>query len=437
MRQTLTVLQKALQSQLREWAQVVQNAGWLVGERVLRLVIGLVVGVVVARHLGPSGMGELGLALGWAALLAPLATLCVDDLVIRELVAQTERKAEVLGTALGLRALAGMSSTLVAPLLMWVVYGDVERVKLVAVVTLTALWGAADVFTLWFHHKIRMQGVVRLRSVVFITLALLRVLLVELGASLFWFAVLVAVETGLCALVAWALFLMDQSRPRRLAFAPDLARLFVREGWPLMLSGLAVATYLRVDQVLLPLLAGDHEAGLYAAALRISEAWYVIPTALAQSVMPRIVERARYSSAALVTELVPVFRLLVALAYLAALCISALSPFLVRTLFGEAYEGAALVLVFHVWAGVFVALGTARNIWDTGAARTQLSLLSVALGAVINVGLNVVLIPEHGAVGAAIATLIAYAVATFAVHLVVPSGRGVANAMLKALVLLK
>jgi hypothetical protein len=157
MRQTLTALRQTIRTQLREWAHVTHNAGWLVAERVLRLVIGVVVSVAVARHLGPSGMGELGLALGWAALAAPLATLCLDDLVIRELVAQTERRGEVLGTALALRLIAAAGCMALAPLTMWLLYRDVGRVELVFVVTLTALWGAGDVFTLWFHHKTQMR----------------------------------------------------------------------------------------------------------------------------------------------------------------------------------------------------------------------------------------------------------------------------------------
>jgi polysaccharide transporter, PST family len=437
MRQTLTALRQTIRTQLREWAHVTHNAGWLVAERVLRLVIGVVVSVAVARHLGPSGMGELGLALGWAALAAPLATLCLDDLVIRELVAQTERRGEVLGTALALRLIAAAGCMALAPLTMWLLYRDVGRVELVFVVTLTALWGAGDVFTLWFHHKTQMRGVVRLRAIIFLILAFVRLTLVEFGASLLWFAVLVAVETALCAFVAWALFLADSSRPRHFAFSRELASMFVRQGWPLVLSGLAVATYLRVDQVLLPLWAGDHQAGLYAAALRISEAWYVVPTALTQSALPRIVARAKQSNAALVRELVPVFRSLTAVGYLAAVTLSALGPWLMRMLFGVQYEGAAAVLVVHVWAGVFVALGTARSIWDTAAAQTRLSLLSVACGAVVNLGLNAVLIPLHGAVGAAVSTLVAYGFATFAVHLIAPAGREVAKAMLKSLLFLK
>jgi polysaccharide transporter, PST family len=437
MRQTLTNFRDTARLHVREWAHVARNAGWLAGERVLRLVLGIVVSVAVARHLGPSGMGELGLALGWAALLAPFATLCLDDLVIRELVTKTGQQGEVMGTALLLRLVAGVVCVCVAPFAVWLVHRDVSRSVLVAVVTMTALWGAADVFTLWFHHKTQMRTIVRFRAVVFVGLALLRLLLVKCGAGLMGFAALVAVETGLCAAIAWALYSREPSHPRRFGFSTDLAVLFVRQGWPLMLSGVAVATYLRLDQVLLPLLAGDHEAGLYSAALRISEAWYVVPTALTQSAMPRILARANHSSVSLVQALTPIFRTLVAVAYVAALGVSVLSPLLVRWLFGEPYAGAASVLVVHVWAGVFVALGTARSIWDAGTARTRLSLVSVALGAVVNLGLNVALIPRYGAVGAAVATLVAYAFATFGVHLIAPSGREVGKAMLRALVLLK
>ena len=86
------------------------------------------------------------------------------------------------------------------------------------------------------------------------------------------------------------------------------------------------------------------------------------------------------------------------------------SHLIIQLLYSNAYSGAAPVLAVHISASVFVFLGVAQSPWDLSRNMLKLSLYRTLAGAVINVLMNLYLIPRYSAMGAAIATVVAYAV---------------------------
>ena len=63
-----------------------KNTSWLFAEKILRMVVGLLVGVWVARYLGPEQFGLLSYALSFVGLFSIVATFGLDEIVVRELV---------------------------------------------------------------------------------------------------------------------------------------------------------------------------------------------------------------------------------------------------------------------------------------------------------------------------------------------------------------
>ena len=90
-----------------------------------------------------------------------------------------------------------------------------------------------------------------------------------------------------------------------------------------------------------------------------------------------------------------------------------LSDVLVILLYGEEYREAGQVLMIHIWAGVFVFLGVASSKWFISEGLQNYSTFNTIVGAVANVLLNLLLIPAYGIYGAAIATVLSYAMAAY------------------------
>jgi PST family polysaccharide transporter len=173
---------------------------------------------------------------------------------------------------------------------------------------------------------------------------------------------------------------------------------------------MAIVTYMKIDQIMLSEMVSDQAVGVYAAAIRISELWYFIPTALVLSVFPSIIEVKKISEAAYYHRLQKLFDVMAGLALVIAVPMTLLSDVVIRLLYSAQYAGAGPILAIHIWAALFVFLGVAQSPWDISEGLTQLALLRTLLGAVINVAMNFVLLPLYAGLGAAISTVVAYAV---------------------------
>jgi PST family polysaccharide transporter len=172
---------------------------------------------------------------------------------------------------------------------------------------------------------------------------------------------------------------------------------------------MAIMVYMRLDAVMLKTMKGDFAVGLYSAATKVSEVWYFIPVAIVSSVQPAIM-RVKDNPKLFDDRIRKLFSLMALSACVIGTAVALASHLVIRLLYSSAYLGAAPVLAVHVWASVFVFLGAAQSPWDLSKNLLRLALYRTLAGAVINVALNLYLIPRYSAMGAAIATVISYAV---------------------------
>jgi O-antigen/teichoic acid export membrane protein len=170
---------------------------------------------------------------------------------------------------------------------------------------------------------------------------------------------------------------------------------------------------MKIDQIMLGQMVGDEAVGIYSAAVRISEVWYFIPMTIVASVFPAIFEAKKRSEMQYYQRLQHLYDLMVWLSVCVALPMTFLSTLVVTLLFGEAYTESGPVLAIHIWAAVFVFLDVASGKWFLAENRQILRIQKTALGAVANVFLNLVLIPDLGPVGAGLATVFSYGIAAF------------------------
>jgi PST family polysaccharide transporter len=249
------------------------------------------------------------------------------------------------------------------------------------------------------------------QNAAFLIFAGIKAVLILTGASLISFAWAMLAEAFVVALA------MTLALHR---FGPPLSSLRVgyrrccallKASWPLMLSSISVMIYMKIDQIMIGQMLGNDAVGIYSAAARFSEIWYFIATAVAASVLPAILEAKKNNEAQYRQRLQALFDLMTWIAIIVALPVTFFATPLVTMLFGADYSEAGGVLAIHVWATVFVFLGVAGGNWFLAENQQLISLQRTALGAAVNVLLNIVLIPMLGVVGAAWATLISYAVA--------------------------
>ena len=414
-------------------AVVARNTGWLFAERVVTLGSSVIVSIVLARYLGTEQFGQLNYALAIVAIVSQLARFGMSGVLVRELVLDPTQRGAVMGTALAIR-LAGSGVALACVGLSGVVLlVDEPLVRLlVAILAAGLVFDSLAVIESHFQGLLQNRTTAAIRGLVSIISMVVAVSLVLADAPIVAFAMVTAGESALLA----AAFLLAYRRSHSIRdwrVRIGMARTLIGQSWPLILSGLTASVYLKVDQVMLGAMTDKAAVGIYAAAVRLSEGWYFIPIAISTAAFPLLLRAKQRSEAAYAERMQSLYDAL----FWASLCIiipvSLLADVIVVTLYGDAYAAAGPLLALHVWAGVFIFLRAALSKWLIAEKLTLFSLATHGSGAVVNVALNLWLIPMYGPTGAAIATLVSYAVASYLTLFVHPRTRGAALQMTLAL----
>jgi len=396
-----------------EFRKILGNTGWLMADRVLRMGVGLFVGVWVARYLGPAQFGSLNFALSYIALFGSLTSLGLDGIVIRQIVGDSRNTLGVLGSTLALR-LGGAFLALLASVIIinFVEPHDPMALLLVSIVAIGLIFQAFDTIDSYFQSQVQSKFSVWAKNIAFLVVAGLRVILIHLKAPVWAFAVAGVAELALGAVALWIAYGMVGGSLLKWRTSWKMSVDLLKQGWPLVLSGMAIMIYMRIDMVMLKLMKGDAAAGLYAAATKVSEVWYFIAIAIVSSVSPAIM-RSRSDPQLYYDRLRTLFSVMIMISVTIGSGIALASHWIVERLYSDAYVQAAPVLAVHIWASVFVFIGVAQSPWDISEDFLKLALYRTVAGAVSNIVINLFLIPRYAALGAAIATVVSYAISSF------------------------
>lgn len=385
----------------------------MIGEKVIRMVVALFVGVYVARYLGPEKFGLLNYAISFVGLFSVLATLGLDGIVIRNLVKNITDRERLLGTAFILKLGGGMLLFVIVSITVKFTFSDAYTKILVIIIAGGMIFESFKVIDFYFQSQVlgRLSAIAALCAL-FIS-ATTKLILIFFQASLIWFVFTIVLETVILGLVLIFFYLKQRIRISSWRFEWGAAIELLLDSWPLILSGFAIMIYMRIDQVMIKEMLDSEAVGQYAVAVSLSEVWYFIPIAVSGSLFPAILNTKKKSQTMYYTRLQNLFDLMVWMAIAIALPTTYFASWIVTTLFGTAYAEAGNVLAIHIWTGVFVFIGVASGKWLLAENLQIFSFYRTAIGAIINVILNLLLIPKFGIKGAAWATLFSQATASY------------------------
>jgi O-antigen/teichoic acid export membrane protein len=420
----------------RQFRPYLHNTVWILVERVIALGLGFAATVLVARYLGPERFGTLAYATSLVAIFGITGHLGLHGLVVRELVKKPALRAETLGTAAVLKFL-GVLLGYLALLSFAAAYEGAGSASfmLITIAGAALLLTPVDVVDYWFNAflQARYVSIARLLAQLIFVGATLLFVLRESGVVMF--AVPYLLQAVVAAIVLLLLFRakadigLSQWR-----FNRKHARDLMKQGWVIYLASFFAVIYLKIDQVMLRWLADSAEVGVYAVAARLSEVWYFIPTAIVASVFPKLIDLRESDEASFTHRLQQLFDILAVFGMAIAILVTLLAPWLIPWIFGVDYAGSAAILVIHTWASVFIFMRAALSKWILIENALYFSLLTQGLGAFANIVLNYFLIPSYGGEGAAWATLVSYAIASFFALFLYRRTRPIFWLMLNALV---
>jgi len=355
----------------------------------------------------------LSYALSFVALFSAVASLGLDSVIAREMVGCEQETPTILGTSLLLKF---GGSTLAAGII-WIateiIDHDASINVLIIIITTGLLFNPLTVFESFFQARVLSKYTAFAQMVSFAAHSVFQAVLVFSGAPLFWFALSNFLNIALTGVLLAGCYRYQGQTLTALKVSGGIAKSLLSDSWPLILSGLAIMVFMKIDQVMIKSMMSSESVGIYSIAVRLSETWHFVPNLIVGSIFPAIVNARRDDLDRFNRRMQQLFNMMGVMAYGIAIPLTLFSKEIISVLFGVQYLDASMVLNIHVWSGVFVFFGIAHAPWVIIEGRSTLILYRTLGTALLNVLLNLLLIPQIGINGAAIATLISCAISSY------------------------
>ena len=426
----------------QSFEKYLKNTGWLMLARVGSLIIKMFTTIAVANYLGSEGNGMLNFPMALVTFFMAASALGLDAFITRELLQRPADKNRLLGTALGMRLIAGLTAL---PLIYITYYvlantaGSSVAVpfNFVAIVSLVCLVQAIHITDSYFQSQVQGKKIMIVQVVANIGSALIKVSLILASAPLIYFVWSLLADALLLAGGYWLMYQKNAGTVLHWRFDKSLAKSLLMKAWPLAFSAVLVSLYMKIDQLMISSFLGNSALGVYSTVVNLSESWYFIPVATVSALFPAIMNARNNDPERYQKRLQNLYELMSFISLGIALVMTFASPFIYRVLYtNDDFAGGAEVLAIHVWAGIFVFLGSASGQYLIAEGYTRLSLVRTGMGAAVNILLNIWWIPLFGIKGAAWATLVGYGVATFYI-LLIPKTRAQGILMLQSIIQLR
>jgi len=404
------------------------RASAMLGDKLVKLASGAVLTIFVARMLGASELGIFSIVMAWSAFLVPITSMGLNNLVVKQMtkLPSGQDAMTMLYTAISIRLGLGLLGGAMMLGIFYLLNPQLFTGHLSYAIPILFILQAFFGFLL-FEFYLNYQGTFRspayVKSIISLLSFGMKLWLLYQGFGIASLLLITGIEFFIVGMAQYLLYrrkhqpYKDETQ-RWPAYHPryfnrqHAKQLLKRSSW-LWLSGIVSVIYLKIDIVMLGSMAGTEQAGIYAAASRLSELWYVFPATLAVRYYPDMLKAYEKSWDGYLLKLRRFALLFFSAALTIAVIMTLTAEWIILLLFGDAFNDAVTVLRIHIWAGCFIFIRYLIGQHLVITEQEPLSLLSHGMGALINVLLNLWWIPQYGIVGAAWATLISYAYASF------------------------
>lgn len=415
-------------------SKVTKNAGWLIGGKVIQMVINLIVGLITARYLGPSNYGLINYAGAYTAFFSSFCTLGINSVIVKEFVDNPDKTGEIIGTTLGMRAVSSFLSALaIIGISFFADAGEPTTILVVALSTIGMVFQIFDTFNYLFQSRLQSKTTAIVTLIAYVATSIYKVVLLVLKKPVTYFAFSTSVDYICIAVLL--LISYKKYKGTKLSFSKDYGKELLKKSAHFILPGLMVAIYGQTDKIMLKHMISDTEIGYYSTAVSLCNMWCFVLSAIIDSLYPPIMEAFKTNREEFDRKNKILYAIVFYLSVFVSVIFTIFGSFIVNLLYGKEYAGAVAPLRIITWYTAFSYLGVARNAWIVCLDKQKYLKYLYLSAAIANVGLNVLFIPMWGATGAAVASLSAQIITTFVVPFFMKNLRENSVMMLQAVFL--
>ncbi len=386
--------------------KVIKNATWIVVCRVIQAVLSLVVSMLTARYLGPSNYGIINYAAAVVAFVVPIMQLGFRNTLVNEFVKRPEKEGAVLGTALVLN----LSSALLCVVGIFAFVsianrGEIDTIIVCSLYSLNLFFQALEMSQYWYQSKLLSKYTSVVSLCAYAVVSVYKIILLITQKSIYWFAIAQALDFMIISVVL--LIIYTRVGTQRLTFSFKLSKEMLSVSKHYIISSMMVTVFGHIGSIFLKFMLDDAAVGYYNAAVACAGMTGFVFAAIVDSSRPSILHN-KHNDGELAFEknMIRLYAIIIYISLLQGVVMFCFAPLIVNLLYGKEYLSAVAPLRIMAWFTLFSNLGMVRNVWILSEQKQKYLWIVNLTGALVNIALNIALIPFMGVSGAALASVV-------------------------------
>jgi len=386
--------------------RIAKNTGVLLFSQIAGKILGFFFVMYTARYLGAEGFGILSFALAFAGIFGIFSDLGLAKLTVREVARNRSLADKYLGNISIIKIILGIITfVLVLSTINFLGYPE-QTIKVVGFIALSIIFNS---FSQNFYaisqayEKMEYQSIGQILNSGLLLLGTFWG--INNGFNVMGFAAIYFLANGVTLGYSFFVYVWKFSIPK-IEVDWSFWKSTVKEAWPFGLTGAFVSIYIWIDSVMLSLMKGDSVVGWYSAAYRFVLVLLFIPIAFNSAVFPIMSRAALNSQNSLKSILQKHFKYMLIVGIPIGVGITLLAKKIIILVFGIEFLPSVIALQILGWAGVFIF---ARTAFERVLEATNQQIIVTKVfgnGALLNIVLNIILIPRYSYIGAAVSTLL-------------------------------
>lgn len=413
--------------------RILKNVAWAILGKIINMGGALIIGILIARYLGPSAYGLMNYIISYVTIFSILASCGLDDIDIRELSKNPKHFQYILGTSFRIRLLFSLLSFFFIVITLWIFKSDLYTTVMILAYSIILPTTCFNVIRNYFTSILQNEYIVK--SEIFRTFigVILKIILLWFKVPLWFFILSMAFDYFLITSGYIYSYRHKVGKLSEWKFDKKLSIFLLKESLPLLFSGAAVIIYQRVDQIMIKNMLDNESVGYYATAEKFLNIILFLPIVLVQTITPLLVRMKENNIALYIKKKQQFVGLVVWSSICISYIVSLLSYWIVYYTYGDSYLLAVPILQITAWKTVGTALSASSGQIIIIDRIHKWVVIRNLIGCIVCISSNLLLIPLYGVVGSAWASVLTVFSSGFLSCLFIPSFYPIFLLQIKAL----
>jgi Membrane protein involved in the export of O-antigen and teichoic acid len=386
--------------------RLVKNTSVLMVSQIIGYVLAFFYSIYSARYLGVEGFGVLSAALAFAGIFSILTDLGLSNLTVREVARDHKMARKYLSNAMALKILLSILTFILIAVLGYLSGYPQEKSYVLYFITLSLILNSfGGIFNAIFqaYEKMEYQSITQILNNVMMFVGIFLAIGYQLNIVAFAFVYFAASAFSLILTIIICLwkFIIP-----KIEFDFIFWKAMLIEALPIAVSGIFALIAFRVDMVMLEMIKGSVAVGWYSAAYRLMEALLFFPSMYTLSVYPLLSKFYVDSRQSLEISYYKSFKYLTIISVPIVAATTLLAPDIILLIYKSSFSESIIALQILIWALPFIFLSYVLGSTIVSVNKQVEVVRITFITMIINIGLNLVLIPSWGFIGAACVTVI-------------------------------